>query len=591
MSLALSAPTPRRLPRVTLLGPLLALLIWEGAAHMLSDAFVLAAPSAIIVYMIQNAGLLSRALGVTLANGAAGFAIGNLAAIALATLAIVLPRTEALVRGLALLIFCLPLVATGPILRVIFGPGDWPQIVLAGLAVYYTTLIPLLVGLRALPSGWLDLVRSYGRGRLAALIHVRAMAALPYLVAGLQIAAPAAFLGAMVGEFTGAERGMGVLTIRAMRDMNVELTWTLATLATAVSMAIYLAIGWLAQRFLAEEPPVILAAPQAHGPGGAVGYVFNALLILSTALLLWWGGLKLLGLNPFFAKGPEEVFAALLLDPDAATTRATLLAALGDTASFLLPGYLAGLAGGAGLAMLIILVPGIAGTAMPLAIALRSVPIITTAPLVVLILGRGALGTITLVAIMVFFPTFVACLQGLRQAPGRIIDVMNSYAASQLTQLIRARIPAMLPAFFAAARINVPASVLAVTVVEWLATGQGIGSVMALSASLSDYDMLWSAVALVALLSALGYVAVGAVERAVLRAVISTSDACWRACARRGAMWRILSWAPPSRTQLLRIWPQRLRHFVPFRLSAHLFLTGSSMARLKPPGWLRSARR
>ena len=63
----------------------------------------------------------------------------------------------------------------------------------------------------------------------------------------------------------------------------------------------------------------------------------------------------------------------------------------------------------------------------------------------------------------------------------------------------------------------VPASVLAVTVVEWLGTGRGIGSLMAISASFSDYDMLWSAVVIVSVLSAMGYAAVGAVERRVLR--------------------------------------------------------------------------
>ena len=65
--------------------------------------------------------------------------------------------------------------------------------------------------------------------------------------------------------------------------------------------------------------------------------------------------------------------------------------------------------------------------------------------------------------------------------------------------------------------MGVPASVLAVTVVEWLATGNGIGSLMAMSASLSDYDMLWSAVVVVSVLSALGYAAVGHLERQVLR--------------------------------------------------------------------------
>jgi ABC-type nitrate/sulfonate/bicarbonate transport system permease component len=118
---------------------------------------------------------------------------------------------------------------------------------------------------------------------------------------------------------------------------------------------------------------------------------------------------------------------------------------------------------------------------------------------------------------MVFFPTFVACLHGLRQTPGQVMDVLDSYAAGPLQRLLRVRVPAMLPAFFASARMAVPASVLAVTVVEWLATGKGLGTLMALSASLSDYDMLWSAVALVAVLSALGYAAVGQIEARVLR--------------------------------------------------------------------------
>jgi ABC-type nitrate/sulfonate/bicarbonate transport system permease component len=63
----------------------------------------------------------------------------------------------------------------------------------------------------------------------------------------------------------------------------------------------------------------------------------------------------------------------------------------------------------------------------------------------------------------------------------------------------------------------VPAAVLAVTVVEWLATGIGVGTLMALSASVSDYDMLWAAVVLAASLSALGYAGVGLIESRILR--------------------------------------------------------------------------
>jgi len=495
-------------------GVLVLLAGWELAARLLTEAYVLAAPLDILRYLVSDWQLMARALSVTLGNAAAGFVIGNLAALALAALALIWPRSERVITELALLVFCLPLVATGPILRVIFGPGDGPQIALAALAVYYTTLIPVLVGLRAAPDSWFDLVRSYGRGKWSALIHVRAMAALPYLFTGLQIAAPASFLGAMVGEFTGAERGMGVLTVRAIRALDVAMTWGIATVATAVAIVVYLAIGALARRVLLAEPPVLLAAPPTQGAQRR-GWVTLPIVIV-LALGFWAGAIWLFGLNPFFAKSPAQVFDAVFLASDAGETRATLVRALGETAVFLLPGYVAGLLAGAGLAILLTLVPALAGAAMPLAIALRSVPIVTTAPLIVLLLGRGATGTIVLVAVMVFFPTFVACLHGLRQAPGQIMDVFDSYAASPFARLIRVRIPAMLPAFFAAARMAVPASVLAVTVVEWLATGAGIGSLMALSASLSDYDMLWSAVVLVSVLSALGYALVGMVERRVL---------------------------------------------------------------------------
>src|SRR6056297_3246353 len=88
-------------------GPILFLLLWEGTARVLTDSFVLAGPTAIAAYLIDNAGLMWRALIETLTNAAAGFIIGNVAAVALAILAIVVPRSELAVRGFALLVFCL----------------------------------------------------------------------------------------------------------------------------------------------------------------------------------------------------------------------------------------------------------------------------------------------------------------------------------------------------------------------------------------------------------------------------------------------------------------------------------------------------
>ena len=207
-----------------------------------------------------------------------------------------------------------------------------------------------------------------------------AMAALPYLFTGLQIAAPAAFLGAMVGEFTGAERGMGVLTVRAIRALDVEMTWGLATVATAVAILAYVGIGALARRVLLEAPP---GDPRRAGPwqreGVWAGWIDTGLVIL-LALGGWAGAIWAFGLNPFFAKGPGDVLDALVFAPDAAATRATIGAALaGERGVYLIPGYIAGLlAGGGARDPAHTRAGGPPAQRMPLAIALRSVPIVTT---------------------------------------------------------------------------------------------------------------------------------------------------------------------------------------------------------------------
>ncbi len=505
-------PAPLR----TALGAMAFLLLWEALAQSLAGSYLLAGPTAVARHAAEHAGLLWRALGATVEAAALGYLWGNLAAIAMAAVAILVPWTERPLRLLGLIVFCLPLVATGPILRVLFGPGIGPQVTLSALGVFYTTLVPLLVGLRAVPQSWLDLVASYGRGRGAQLLQVRAMASLPYLAAGLQIAAPAAFLGAMIGEFTGAERGMGVLALRAMRTLDTEATWTLAVIAAVVSIAAYAAAGWGARRIWPDAPAVLLAPPPVAAPGARWRGLAEPLAVAALVLAGWQLAMDAFDLSPFFAKRPGDVWAYLVADPAAAANRARLLGALAQTLQTALPGYLAGLAGGFALAVICVLAAGLAQVILPVAIALRAVPIITTAPLIVLALGRGAAGTVTIVAVMIFFPTLIACLQGLRLVPAQVVDMFDSYASGRWRTLTLARIPAMLPAFFAAARMSIPAALLAATVAEWLATGTGLGNLMALSASTSDYGMLWSATVALALVAVLAHAGVARLERDVL---------------------------------------------------------------------------
>jgi ABC-type nitrate/sulfonate/bicarbonate transport system permease component len=222
-------------------------------------------------------------------------------------------------------------------------------------------------------------------------------------------------------------------------------------------------------------------------------------------------------LNPYFAKRPADVWAYLVTDPDASANRREILDSLRQTARIAVPGYLVGLLLGAVTAAAFELWPPVRRTLTPFMIALRCVPIVAIAPLLVEAFGRGVAGTTTTVAIMTFFPTLVTCSYGLRQVPGQVLDLYAVYNTGRLRTLVSAQVPAMVPAFFAAARIAVPATVLAATVAEWLATGTGMGHLMSLAAANSRYGTLWACVVVVTVIATVCYGLVALVERAVLR--------------------------------------------------------------------------
>ncbi|MET0145856.1 MAG: ABC transporter permease subunit [Ilumatobacteraceae bacterium] len=531
VEVAVEPSTTRTRRRIGIAGPvrsglgiLVVVVAWELLARTLfAGTNLIAPPSGILDATIDNWSLYLRAARTTLWAAARGFLWGNLVAIALGALVALAPISERVVLRVALAVWCLPLVAMGPLLRVVYGPGEGPQVTLAALAVFYTTLVPLIVGLRAVPQSWTDLVASYGRGRVTSLHVVRARACLPYLFAGLQVAAPAAFLGALVGEFTGAERGMGLLTINAMRALQTDELWAVASISALLAMAGYVLVGAIGRRLVIGQPALLMAPPPARSASSllARGARFTLEIGVTVAVLLgmWIGLMALLDLNPYFAKRPADVWTYLVTAPDAAANRQEIRDALGSTAQVAVPGYVLGLALGATCAAAFELWPAVRRTATPFAVALRCVPIVAIAPLLVQAFGRGAIGTTMTVAIMTFFPTLVACAHGLRQTSGQVLDLYAVYDTGRLRTLVSGQVPGMAPAFFAAARIAVPATVLAATVAEWLATGTGMGNLMALAAANSRYATLWSCVVAVTVIASLAYGVVAILERVVLRRV------------------------------------------------------------------------
>ncbi len=206
----------------------------------------------------------------------------------------------------------------------------------------------------------------------------------------------------------------------------------------------------------------------------------------------------------------------LVSSPDAAQNRAELSTALGETLVHAGVGYVAGLALGVVAAVVFALSRLAEIVLTPLAVALRSVPIIALIPVLVLAFGRDLGGVIAITAIVTFFPTLANTRAGLDRVPGDALLLMRSYDSSLLSTLWRLQLPATLPAIFASARIAAPTAVLAATLAEWLATGDGLGYYIVVSRVHSDYTGLWAGAAVLTAVSLIFYSLVATTERAVL---------------------------------------------------------------------------
>ena len=497
------------------------LLLWEllGRFGLVAHG-ALPAPSAILAQLWQDRALYPPHLLATLESAAAGFTIGNLVAVAAAGLFVLAPAAERLARGINVALFAVPTIALVPIL-VMALPGSAPQVALAAISVYFPTMLATVVGLRQVDPRLVDLVRAYAGGPWELFRRVRLRSALPALLGGLRVAAPAAVLGSILAEFgSGARWGLGTFLLGSLGRADPPRLWGIGLVATALAGSAYLLLAVLGSRVTGATAMVTLAAeatPERLGQGGTGRRALAGLLAVAVALGVWWLLVALSGLSPVVVKTPLAVLDYLAWAPRAAVARGRLGSALGQTVPLALAGLLAGLAFALGLAVLGTVRPALARTLLPVALVTQTMPLVALTPLVVLLLGRDAAATLAITVSVTFFPAFVAIAQGLALVPPRAVDLLRAYGASDLAVLRRVSLPFALPYLFAAVRLAAPRALLGVMIAEWLATGTGLGNLLNEARGRLDYGMIWAVAAVAVLLSVLLYEAAGLLERRVLR--------------------------------------------------------------------------
>lgn len=138
-----------------------------------------------------------------------------------------------------------PTVAYAPLLIIWFGSGPTSKIITSTVIVFFPMLMNTVVGIRNVPRGLRDLMRTLKASHWQTFVKLEVPAALPVLLTGLKTSATLALIGAVVGEFVSASSGLGFLVTIARNQFDTPLVFVAVFTMTALSLSFYLLVSLL----------------------------------------------------------------------------------------------------------------------------------------------------------------------------------------------------------------------------------------------------------------------------------------------------------------------------------------------------------
>jgi NitT/TauT family transport system permease protein len=233
------------------LGVLVVLIVWEAWTSVASvPTFIMPAPSRVVVRLWADMPTLVGQLGWTLFEAATGLLLGVLVGVAGATLMAHSLLAERALLPLAVVIKVTPTIAIVPILVSWMGHNLGPKVAVAALATFFPVLINAITGFRAFDPNTFEFLQSVGATKREIYHRLRWHAALPYLFSALKVSINLSLIGAIVGEWFGAEVGIGKIIRQTGLKMDMTGMFAAIVLLIAAGVLLMVVVGWLERRVL-----------------------------------------------------------------------------------------------------------------------------------------------------------------------------------------------------------------------------------------------------------------------------------------------------------------------------------------------------
>lgn len=213
---------------------------WQTATALFDvPAYVLPRPLDILGAIADRRATLGEAIWITGVEAVVGFLIGAAIGVAVAVALILVPPLEPALLPLAIAVNSVPSVAFVPLALIWFGLGMGSKIAMAALAVSFVVLLNALSGLKRPEQDHIDLLRSFGAGRLGILWRLRLPAAMPAVVTGLRVGVGRSAIAVIVAEMLGAYAGIGQIIYQSTAQVDTLTVWAAVFVAMLGSLALY----------------------------------------------------------------------------------------------------------------------------------------------------------------------------------------------------------------------------------------------------------------------------------------------------------------------------------------------------------------
>ncbi|MDD2402840.1 MAG: ABC transporter permease [Clostridia bacterium] len=224
------------------------LVLWQMVVVILGiEEFILPSPISIGKVLFETSDLLWKHSIQTANEAILGFILAIVAGVILAIVMGLIPLIKRLLYPLIVVSQTVPIMAIAPLLIIWFGYGMLPKIMVVALVCFFPITVSLVEGLEAVDRDMVKLLISMGASTWQVFKKLRFPSALPSLFSGLKISATYSIMGAIIGEWLGASRGLGVYMTRSMKSFLTVRVFASIVVISLLSLLLFGIINILAR--------------------------------------------------------------------------------------------------------------------------------------------------------------------------------------------------------------------------------------------------------------------------------------------------------------------------------------------------------